>query len=129
MVSLLDRSEVRGDCLCAEARARLSAWSVDDVCDFVNSIDICAEYASVSAHLFPIDCKTPTFKIEKILHKIYVGSSANETLSDGIVTCLLFGNSGQLLHQIRRVKGLFRKYWITDLLSCFFELLYRTSRK
>lgn len=43
---VIDRS---GECLCAEARARLSAWSVDDVCDFVNSIDICAEYASVSA--------------------------------------------------------------------------------
>ncbi|XP_028156740.1 polyhomeotic-like protein 3 [Ostrinia furnacalis] len=41
-----DRSEARGECLCAEARARLSAWSVDDVCDFVTSIDICAEYAS-----------------------------------------------------------------------------------
>ncbi|RVE50922.1 hypothetical protein evm_004489 [Chilo suppressalis] len=45
-VSNDDRSEARGECLCAEARARLSAWSVDDVCDFVNSIDICAEYAS-----------------------------------------------------------------------------------
>ncbi|XP_052741412.1 uncharacterized protein LOC112048204 isoform X2 [Bicyclus anynana] len=40
-----DRSENR-ECLCAEARARLSAWSVDEVCDFVSSIDICAEYAS-----------------------------------------------------------------------------------
>ncbi|XP_072949430.1 uncharacterized protein [Epargyreus clarus] len=39
-------NEDRGECLCAEARARLSAWSVDDVCDFVSSIDICAEYAS-----------------------------------------------------------------------------------
>ncbi|XP_062525786.1 polyhomeotic-like protein 3 isoform X3 [Bombyx mori] len=45
-VSTDGRSEPRGECLCAEARARLSAWSVDDVCDFVNSIDICAEYAS-----------------------------------------------------------------------------------
>ncbi|CAK1551242.1 unnamed protein product [Leptosia nina] len=44
-ISNEDRSETR-DCLCAEARARVSAWSVDDVCDFVNSIDICAEYAS-----------------------------------------------------------------------------------
>lgn len=52
IMSFLDRSEARSDCLCAEARARLSAWSVDDVCDFVNSIDICAEYASVSAHLY-----------------------------------------------------------------------------
>ncbi|XP_045498648.1 uncharacterized protein LOC123696496 isoform X3 [Colias croceus] len=43
-VSNEDRSETR-DCLCAEARARVSAWSVDDVCDFVGSIDICAEYA------------------------------------------------------------------------------------
>ncbi|KAI8436995.1 hypothetical protein MSG28_010397 [Choristoneura fumiferana] len=42
-----ERSEVRCDCLCAEARARLSAWSVDDVCEFVTSIDICAEYAAV----------------------------------------------------------------------------------
>ncbi|XP_073956105.1 uncharacterized protein isoform X2 [Choristoneura fumiferana] len=41
-----ERSEVRCDCLCAEARARLSAWSVDDVCEFVTSIDICAEYAA-----------------------------------------------------------------------------------
>ncbi|KAL4716708.1 hypothetical protein ACJJTC_004827 [Scirpophaga incertulas] len=41
-----DRSEARGECMCAEARARLSAWSVDDVCDFISSIDICAEYAS-----------------------------------------------------------------------------------
>ncbi|CAH2237423.1 jg11278 [Pararge aegeria aegeria] len=40
-----DRSENR-ECLCAEARARLSAWCVDEVCDFVSSIDICAEYAS-----------------------------------------------------------------------------------
>lgn len=45
-VSNDDRSEVRGECMCAEARARLSAWSVDEVCDFVNSIDICAEYAT-----------------------------------------------------------------------------------
>ncbi|XP_075978450.1 uncharacterized protein LOC142978059 isoform X2 [Anticarsia gemmatalis] len=45
-VSNDDRSEARGECLCAEARARLSAWSVDEVCDFVNSIDICAEYAT-----------------------------------------------------------------------------------
>ncbi|KAL0838652.1 hypothetical protein ABMA28_016728 [Loxostege sticticalis] len=45
-VSNEDRSEARGECLCAEARARLSAWSVDDVCDFVTSIDICAEYTS-----------------------------------------------------------------------------------
>ncbi|XP_030019719.2 uncharacterized protein LOC115439838 [Manduca sexta] len=44
-VSNDERGEVRGECLCAEARARLSAWTVDDVCDFVNSIDICAEYA------------------------------------------------------------------------------------
>ncbi|XP_068633749.1 mucin-1-like isoform X2 [Battus philenor] len=44
-VSNEDRSEARTECLCAEARARLSAWSVDDVFDFVNSIDICAEYA------------------------------------------------------------------------------------
>ncbi|XP_031766312.1 uncharacterized protein LOC113520816 isoform X2 [Galleria mellonella] len=41
-----DRSEARSDCMCAEARARLTAWSVDEVCDFVNSIDSCAEYAS-----------------------------------------------------------------------------------
>ncbi|KAM3965285.1 uncharacterized protein ACR2FA_000672 [Aphomia sociella] len=45
-ISNHDRSEVRGDCICAEARARISAWSVDEVCDFVNSIDNCAEYAS-----------------------------------------------------------------------------------
>lgn len=45
-VSNDDRSEVRAECLCAEARARLTAMTVDDVCDFVNSIDICAEYAS-----------------------------------------------------------------------------------
>ncbi|XP_045536392.1 uncharacterized protein LOC106717952 isoform X1 [Papilio machaon] len=45
-VSNEDRSEARGDCLCAEARARLAGWSVDDVHDFVSSIDICAEYAS-----------------------------------------------------------------------------------
>ncbi|CAB3227173.1 unnamed protein product [Arctia plantaginis] len=44
-VSNEDRGEARGECLCAEARARLSTWSVDEVCDFVNSIDICAEYA------------------------------------------------------------------------------------
>ncbi|XP_047503547.1 polyhomeotic-like protein 3 isoform X2 [Pieris napi] len=44
-ISNEDRSETR-DCLCAEARARISAWSVDDVCDFVNSIDICNEYVS-----------------------------------------------------------------------------------
>ncbi|CAH2096004.1 unnamed protein product [Euphydryas editha] len=43
-VSNEDRSEAR-ECLCAEARKRLSAWSVDEVCDFVSSIDICAEYA------------------------------------------------------------------------------------
>ncbi|KAJ0176487.1 hypothetical protein K1T71_007666 [Dendrolimus kikuchii] len=45
-VSNDDRSEPRSDCMCAEARARLTAMTVDDVCDFVNSIDICAEYAS-----------------------------------------------------------------------------------
>ncbi|KAJ8731219.1 hypothetical protein PYW07_004383 [Mythimna separata] len=45
-VSNDDRSDARGECLCAEARARLSAWSVDEVCDFINSIDICAEYAT-----------------------------------------------------------------------------------
>lgn len=45
-IFVIDRSE----CLCAEARARLSAWTVDDVCDFVSSIDICAEYAPVSSH-------------------------------------------------------------------------------
>ncbi|XP_046965571.1 uncharacterized protein LOC124534006 isoform X1 [Vanessa cardui] len=44
-VSNEDRSETR-ECLCAEARARLSAWTVDEVCDFVTSIDICAEYAT-----------------------------------------------------------------------------------
>ncbi|KAI5633684.1 SAM domain (Sterile alpha motif) domain-containing protein [Phthorimaea operculella] len=38
-----DRSS---ECMCAEARARLQAWSVDEVCEFVGSIDICAEYAS-----------------------------------------------------------------------------------
>lgn len=52
LIFLLDRSDARGECLCAEARARLSAWSVDEVCDFINSIDICAEYATVSAHHF-----------------------------------------------------------------------------
>ncbi|CAG9102914.1 unnamed protein product [Plutella xylostella] len=41
-----DRGSTRGDCLCAEARARLQAWTVDDVADFVTSIDICAEYAT-----------------------------------------------------------------------------------
>ncbi|XP_026739198.1 polyhomeotic-like protein 3 [Trichoplusia ni] len=45
-VSNDDRIDARGECLCAEARARLSAWSVDEVCDFINSIDICAEYAT-----------------------------------------------------------------------------------
>ncbi|XP_035439942.1 uncharacterized protein LOC118269123 isoform X3 [Spodoptera frugiperda] len=45
-VSNDERSDARGECLCAEARARLSAWSVDEVCDFINSIDICAEYAT-----------------------------------------------------------------------------------
>ncbi|GBP67883.1 hypothetical protein EVAR_38351_1 [Eumeta japonica] len=40
-----ERLEARGECLCAEAQARLAAWTVDDVCDFVTSIDICAEYA------------------------------------------------------------------------------------
>ncbi|XP_049694294.2 polyhomeotic-like protein 3 isoform X1 [Helicoverpa armigera] len=45
-VSNDDRSDARGECLCAEARARLSAWSVDEVCDFINTIDICAEYAT-----------------------------------------------------------------------------------
>ncbi|XP_050685040.1 uncharacterized protein LOC126979636 isoform X2 [Leptidea sinapis] len=44
-VSNEDRSETR-ECLCSDARARISAWSVDDVCDFVTSIDICAEYAT-----------------------------------------------------------------------------------
>ncbi|CAH0585563.1 unnamed protein product [Chrysodeixis includens] len=44
-VSNDERSDAR-ECLCAEARARLSAWSVDEVCDFINSIDICAEYAT-----------------------------------------------------------------------------------
>ncbi|CAH0715373.1 unnamed protein product, partial [Brenthis ino] len=44
-VSNEDRSESR-DCLCSEARARLSAMTVDDVCEFVCTIDICAEYAS-----------------------------------------------------------------------------------
>ncbi|XP_013145201.1 PREDICTED: uncharacterized protein LOC106108549 isoform X2 [Papilio polytes] len=39
-------NEDRSDCLCAEARARLTGWSVDDVHEFVSSIDICAEYAS-----------------------------------------------------------------------------------
>lgn len=27
----------------------ISAWTVDNVCDFVGSIDICAEYVQVSA--------------------------------------------------------------------------------
>ncbi|XP_063624332.1 polyhomeotic-like protein 2 isoform X1 [Cydia splendana] len=44
-VSNDERGEAR-DCLCAEARARLSAWTVDDVCEFVTSIDICAEYTA-----------------------------------------------------------------------------------
>ncbi|XP_061383617.1 uncharacterized protein LOC116769981 isoform X2 [Danaus plexippus] len=44
-VSNEDRGEAR-ECLCSEARARLAALTVDDVCDFVASIDICAEYAS-----------------------------------------------------------------------------------
>ncbi|XP_053610152.1 uncharacterized protein LOC128675066 isoform X2 [Plodia interpunctella] len=45
-ISNEDQGEARGECMCAEARARLSAWSVDEVCEFVNSIDNCAEYAS-----------------------------------------------------------------------------------
>ncbi|KPJ08596.1 hypothetical protein RR48_12349 [Papilio machaon] len=56
-VSNEDRSEARGDCLCAEARARLAGWSVDDVHDFVSSIDICAEYASVSTCILYSRCQ------------------------------------------------------------------------
>lgn len=41
-----DHDRIERDCRCAEARARLSAWTVDDVCEFVNSIDICAEYVT-----------------------------------------------------------------------------------
>ncbi|XP_041979542.1 uncharacterized protein LOC121733379 [Aricia agestis] len=44
-VSNGESSETR-ECLCAEARARLSAMSVDEVVEFVASIDICAEYAT-----------------------------------------------------------------------------------
>ncbi|OWR51129.1 hypothetical protein KGM_207718 [Danaus plexippus plexippus] len=54
-VSNEDRGEAR-ECLCSEARARLAALTVDDVCDFVASIDICAEYASiVILHKFKYD--------------------------------------------------------------------------
>lgn len=36
----------------------ISSWSVDDVCNFISSIDICAEYAQVSTYLILISSCT-----------------------------------------------------------------------
>lgn len=36
----------------ASAHSEVAAWSVDDVCKFVETIDICAEYSTVSPFLY-----------------------------------------------------------------------------